>query len=282
MQIKQEHICFGGTLKIIEHASDALSCNMTFSVFVPDVTSSQEHAALMFLSGLTCTHDNFTTKAGAYKKAAELGLIVIAPDTSPRGADVPDDKDSYDFGKGAGFYINATQQPWSKNYQMESYIAQELPQILSAEMGVNTKKMGISGHSMGGHGALTLCLKYPEVFKSVSAFAPIVAPSQVPWGHKAFSRYIGDDQVEWQKHDAVALMEKSQNRSDYPNILIDQGVGDQFLEEQLQPQLFEQACTGVDQSLSLRFHEGYDHSYFFIQSFIDDHLEHHHKILTNI
>lgn len=275
--ILEEHICFGGTLKIVGHQSEVLGCAMKFSIFLPKGVETTKAPALMFLSGLTCTHENFTTKAGAYRKAAELGMIIIAPDTSPRGDDVPDDE-AYDFGKGAGFYINATQEPWAKNYQMESYIAKELPHLLAAEFAV-TGKMGISGHSMGGHGALTLYMKYPERFASCSAFAPIVTPSYVPWGRKAFTGYLGVEGPEWSKHDACELVEDAQiDRT--KTILIDQGTEDQFVEEQLKPELFNEACEEAGQAVKIRYQNGYDHSYYFISSFIDDHLEHHIKLLA--
>jgi len=274
----ETHTCFGGTLSVYEHESAVLGCTMKFSVFLPAQAKDGAVPYLTYLSGLTCTHDNFTTKAGAYGAAAAAGLAIIAPDTSPRGDEVPDDE-GYDFGKGAGFYINATQEPWAKHFKMESYITSELNDLVKAEFPVNEDQQGIFGHSMGGHGALTLYLKYPDLYRSVSAFSPIVAPSQVPWGHKAFSGYLGDDQAEWKKHDASALMEASGDRSGKPSILIDQGRGDQFLEEQLKPEIFGGACKAVGQDLNLRLHDGYDHSYYFIQSFVADHIAHHEKIL---
>lgn len=273
--------CFGGDVNVYEHESKTLNCTMKFSVFLPEQAKDGPCPAMMFLSGLTCTHDNFTTKSGAYKAAAKLGMIIIAPDTSPRGDDVPDDKDSYDFGKGAGFYIDATQKPWSKHFHMESYIADELYDLVHDKLPVAEGRMGLSGHSMGGHGALTLYFKYPEKFASVSAFSPIVAPSQVPWGQKAFSGYLGDDREAWLAHDACALVAEA-DIEDAPEILIDQGLADQFLEEQLKPHLFEKACKKVGQKLNLRQHAGYDHSYYFIQSFIGDHIAHHAKILKAI
>jgi S-formylglutathione hydrolase len=276
MQILEEHVCFGGVLKVVEHKSETLSCMMKFSIFLPVETETQRCPALMFLSGLTCTHDNFTTKAGAYKQAAKCGMIIIAPDTSPRGDDVPDD-DAYDFGKGAGFYLDATQEPWAKHYKMESYIAEELPRFLAAEFPV-ISTMGITGHSMGGHGALTLYMKYPKQFQSVSAFAPIVAPSQVPWGQKALTGYVGSDSPEWLKYDACELVGHTDiDRTKM--ILIDQGTEDQFVEEQLKPELFKLACDDAGQSVQIRYQDGYDHSYYFIQSFIDDHIDHHAEIL---
>jgi len=275
----ETHHCFEGTLSIYEHQSDALNCDMRFSVYMPPQSKGTSVPFVTFLSGLTCTHDNFTTKAGAYKYASELGVAIIAPDTSPRGDDVPDDEGSYDFGKGAGFYINATKEPWARHYNMERYIAHELTQLVCNELPLDSEKQGICGHSMGGHGALTLYLKYPDLYRSCSAFAPIVAPSQVPWGQKAFAGYLGNDQAQWLKHDATALMGELKDRASFAEILIDQGAGDSFLEEQLKPNLFQEACAKAHQNLTLRMQEGYDHSYFFIQTFIEDHLRHHAQIL---
>lgn len=279
MKTLETHLCFGGTLGVYEHESAVLGCRMIFSVFLPPQAKDGDVPLLTFLSGLTCTHENFTTKAGAYGFAAAHGLAILAPDTSPRGDDVPDD-DAYDFGKGAGFYINATRTPWNTHYQMESYITDELNALVCAHCPVAKDRQGITGHSMGGHGALTLGLKYPDLFKSISAFAPIVAPAHVPWGQKAFTGYLGDDQDVWQQHDACALITAAEDRRTYPEILIDQGRGDNFLEEQLRPHLFEQACLKAQQALQLRMHDGYDHSYYFIQSFIADHVKHHAAILT--
>lgn len=275
----EQHLCFGGTLSVYEHQSDALGCAMTFSVFLPPQAKTASVAFITFLSGLTCTHDNFTTKGGAYEAAAREGIAIIAPDTSPRGDDVADDEGAYDFGKGAGFYINARQKPWAEHYQMERYIASELNDLVCKEFPVLKNKQGICGHSMGGHGALTLHLKYPDLYKSASAFSPIVAPSQVPWGQKAFSGYLGEDTDEWQKHDACILMTAAKGRAAFPVILIDQGMDDPFLAEQLKPELFEDACAGAGQALQLRLHDGYDHSYYFIQSFMKDHISHHSGIL---
>ncbi len=279
MKETEKHICFGGTLGVYEHTSAALECDMKFSVFLPPQAKDGPVPFITFLSGLTCTHENFTTKAGAYEAAAQEGVAIIAPDTSPRGDHVPDDADSYDFGKGAGFYIDATQAPWAKNYRMERYIADELNALVCAQFPLLRARQGICGHSMGGHGALTLCLKYPVLYQSASAFSPIVAPSQVPWGEKAFAGYLGDDTGEWRRHDACALMRHAKNRAHYPAILIDQGTADQFLETQLKPHLFADACADAGQALTLRLHEGYDHSYYFIQSFIGDHIRHHADIL---
>lgn len=281
MKELEKHNSFGGVLAIYEHESQVLHCSMKFSLFLPPQAIQQDVPFLTFLSGLTCTHENFTTKAGAYKMAAEAGLAIVAPDTSPRGENVPDDSDSYDFGKGAGFYLNATQEPWQTNYQMEHYIVQELSDLICDQFPLISGSQGLFGHSMGGHGALTLGLKHAEKFKSLSAFSPIVAPSQVPWGRKALSGYLGKDDAEWKKHDATALMEGAENRSGYPEILLDQGTQDQFLEEQLKPHLFEEACKKSGQALTLRMQDGYDHSYYFIQSFIEDHIQHHANILKN-
>ena len=275
----ESHQCFKGRLSVWEHESAVLKSTMRFSVFLPPQAAKEKVPFITFLSGLTCTHDNFTSKAGAYKAAAEKGLAIIAPDTSPRGEDVPDDPDSYDFGQGAGFYINATQDPWAEHYQMESYVTEELNDAVCDQFLLDKNRQGVCGHSMGGHGALTLFLKYPELYKSVSAFSPIVAPSQVPWGQKAFSGYLGTDKQEWKKHDASALVLKAKISDNNPEILIDQGLGDQFLEEQLKPHIFEESCQQAGQKLTLRQHEGYDHSYYFIQSFIDDHIYHHARLL---
>jgi len=277
LEIVSRHGCFGGTVTYYRHASSATGTLMRFSAFVP--ANVQDAPLLWFLSGLTCTEDNFTVKGGAFRQAAALGLVIVAPDTSPRGADVPDDP-AYDFGQGAGFYINATQAPWATHFQMERYIAQELPQVVAAELPVDMRRQGIFGHSMGGHGALTLALKYPQQFTSISAFAPIVAPTQVPWGRKAFTGYLGSDEAVWQDHDACELMRRSGDRRAMPVILLDQGADDPFLHEQLRPELFEAACAAVGQGLILRRQAGYDHGYFFVSTFIDDHLRHHATILN--
>ncbi len=276
----ETHHCFNGTLNVWEHESTALKCTMQFSVFLPPQAEYTPVPFITFLSGLTCNHDNFTTKAGAYGFAAEHGLAIVAPDTSPRGENVPDNE-SYDLGKGAGFYINATQNPWSEHYQMETYITEELNDLICEELPLLKNNQGICGHSMGGHGALTLGLKRPNLFKSISAFAPIVAPSKVPWGQKVFKGYLENNKEEWLKHDACELMIQSKNRETYPTILIDQGNDDQFLEEELKPHLFEQACKKVKQDLTLRLHANYDHSYYFIQSFIKDHIVHHTQTLND-
>ncbi len=269
--------CFKGTLGYYKHAAQSTKCDMRFTVYVPDSAKVSPAPALYYLAGLTCTEENFTTKAGAYKLASELGLILIAPDTSPRGDDVADD-DAYDLGKGASFYLNATQSPWSTHYQMETYLTEELFDLILKEFPADPKRIGIFGHSMGGHGALTLYLRHPEKYRSVSAFAPICAPTECPWGEKAFSHYLGSDRASWNDHDATQLILKSGNASN-PTILIDQGLSDTFLPTQLHPDHFAAACEKVGQKLMLRKHEGYDHSYFFIQTFMDDHLRHHAHIV---
>lgn len=263
---------FGGTQAVYSHRSDACDCDMRVSVFLPPQAKDGPCPALVWLSGLTCTEENFTVKAGAQRMAAELGLIIIAPDTSPRGEDVPDTPDQYDFGKGAGFYLNATESPWDKNYQMESYIRDELTAWMVESFPIDADRIGVFGHSMGGHGALTLHLKNPELYKTCSAFAPIVAPSQVPWGQKALKGYLGNDETSWAAYDATSLVTANPSKTD---ILIDQGKADQFLEEHLQPELFDTACKKSGQSVTIRMQDGYDHSYYFIATFMEDHLRHH-------
>lgn len=271
--------CHGGTVTIYKHAARETSCDMRFSLFAPPQATDAPVPVLFWLSGLTCTEENFTTKACAYKRASELGIAILAPDTSPRGDDVADEA-SYDLGKGAGFYLNATQKPWAKHYRMEDYIAVELPELMAREFpALDKSRIGISGHSMGGHGALTLFLRHRDVFKSVSAFAPICAPTQVPWGQKAFTAYLGEDKTRWLAHDAAALIEGLLDTDSIPPILVDQGSADQFLNDQLKPEKLEAACEKAGIPLTLRMQKGYDHSYYFIQSFIDDHLDHHAKIL---
>ena len=263
---------FDGEQGYFEHQSAVLSCTMRFSVFVPPQAKDGNCPALWYLSGLTCTEDNATVKAGFQRVAAELGMIIICPDTSPRGDDVPDDE-AYDFGKGAGFYLNATEAPWKAHFRMYDYITEELQALVASEFPIDTARQGISGHSMGGHGALTIWAKNRDMYKSVSAFAPIVSPINCPWGEKALSGYLGTDKTTWQDYDACALIEKH-GASDV-EILVDQGLADPFLEKELKPELLEAACTAAGQKLTLRRHKGYDHSYFFISSFIEDHLRHH-------
>jgi S-formylglutathione hydrolase len=281
MQTIAIHRCFEGSLGYYSHDADSTQCPMRFSVFVPPQAADSPVPVLWWLSGLTCTEDNFTVKSGVYRKAAEAGLMIVAPDTSPRGADVADDA-AYDLGQGAGFYVDATTSPWSDNFSMYSYISEELPRLVAAEFPAAQSAYGIFGHSMGGHGALTIGLKHPRRFASISAFAPIVAPMQCPWGQKAFNAYLGSDTEAWRQYDATELMSGGGDRSAFPEILIDQGLGDDFLAEQLMPDRFAVACEAVNQKLRLRKHEGYDHSYFFISSFIDDHICHHADILNDV
>jgi len=260
----------GGTQGVYRHASGATGTDMTFAVFVPDHAPGATLPVVWYLSGLTCTHANVTDK-GEYRRAcAEHGLIFVAPDTSPRGDDVPDE-DAWDFGKGAGFYVDATQAPWATNYRMWSYVTEELPALLAARFPVDMARQSIMGHSMGGHGALTIGLRHPERFRAVSAFSPIVAPTQVPWG-KALDRYLGDDAAVQRRHDAVALIEDGAR---VPELLIDQGEADSFLDEQLRPALLAAACAAAGIDLPLRLHAGYDHSYHFISTFMADQLAWH-------
>lgn len=266
---------FGGTLSVHDHESSICNCDMRFAVYVPPAAASGKVPVLWYLSGLTCDWSNVMEKSGLQRIASELGLMVVAPDTSPRGDDVANDE-AYDLGQGAGFYLSATQKPWADHFQMDKYIVDELSQIIAAKFPADMTRQGITGHSMGGHGALTLHLKHPEIYKTVSAFSPIVAPTQVPWGQKAFSSYLGDDQTKWLAYDATALVRKSPSSA---HILIDQGGADQFIDDQLKPELFEAACKAAGQKLALRRQAGYDHSYYFISSFIADHLKHHAVLL---
>lgn len=272
MELVQSNRSFDGEQRIYRFNSISLQGESKFGIYLPaQALAGQACPTLFYLAGLTCTEDTFAIKAHAQRLAAQLGLILVTPDTSPRGEQVAQG-DHWDIGQGAGFYINATQAPWAEHFQMESYVAEELYDLVIQQFAVQAERIGIFGHSMGGHGALTLALKHPEKFKSVSAFAPICAPSQCPWGEKAFSNYLGSDQAEWLKHDATALVQTK--RAHFADILIDQGLSDQFY-SQLNPALFQQACQAADQPLTLREHAGYDHGYYFIQSFIDDHLQFH-------
>lgn len=265
--------CFGGTQFVFRHASQETGTPMRLAAYVPPQAAKGKVPVVWFLSGLTCTEENFTVKAGAQRMASELGLILVAPDTSPRGEGVPDDPEgAYDFGLGAGFYVDATQAPWAKNYRMRSYIERELPTLIAENLPADMSRQGITGHSMGGHGALTIALRNTERFKAVSAFAPIASPMNCPWGEKALSNYVGADRAAWRDYDACALIESGAR---LPDILVDQGTADSFLENQLKPQLLEGACATAGQPLTLRRQEGYDHSYFFIASFIEDHLRWH-------
>ena len=256
---------------------------MRFSVFLPaQALTGQPVAALIYLAGLTCNEETFMSKAGAQRRAAELGLALIAPDTSPRGAGISGESDAWDFGLAASFYLDATQEPWSKHYLLETYLTQELVSVIGESLPIDTKRFGLFGHSMGGHGALTLALRHPGRFKSLSALAPICAPTQCPWGQKAFKGYLGSDDNEWLQHDATALM-CAMKTAPYPEgILIDQGLADKFLDTQLHPHLFEAACHSVGQPLTLRRHSGYDHGYYFISTFINDHIDHHAQILQRV
>lgn len=272
MKTISEHKCFGGVQGYYAHASTKIGLEMKFSVFQPPQARGAKVPALYYLAGLTCTEETFMVKAGARRVAAELGLMLVAPDTSPRGANIPGDAESWDFGVGAGFYLDATREPWSKHYRMYSYVTRELPALIAEKFPADASRQGIFGHSMGGHGALVSALKNPGQYRSASAFAPIAAPMRCPWGKKAFRGYLGDDQVSWQAWDASELVKQAQ----FPGtILVDQGLADKFLPDQLYPEVFEAACKASGQALTLRRHEGYDHGYYFISTFMEDHLRHH-------
>ena len=250
---------------------------MTFGIYLPPQAETKPCPVLYWLSGLTCTEQNFVTKAGAQAYAAKYGIAIVAPDTSPRGCNIPGEDDDWDFGSGAGFYVNATQAPWSQHYRMYDYVVSELPTLVREQFPIDASRQGIFGHSMGGHGALIVALKNPGMFRSVSAFAPIVAPSQVPWGQKAFCNYLGENLLDWEAYDASVLVKHTDTRLP---ILIDQGEADPFLTEQLRPELFDVACAAVDYPLQLRLHPHYDHSYFFIASLMEDHIRHHAGALS--
>ena len=280
LELISEHACFGGVQRFYKHMSSEIGLPMRFGLFLPaKAVAGAKVPLLTFLAGLTCTEETFAFKAGAQRLAAELGLALLTPDTSPRNTGVDSEDHHWDFGVGAGFYLDATQAPWSGHWCMESYLLKELlPEVVDA-FALDGERLGLFGHSMGGHGALTLALRHPGQFQSVSAFAPICAPTQCPWGHKAFTGYLGQDEATWAEHDASALM-AVQSRAPYPaGILIDQGLADKFLVEQLHPEAFEAACAQVGQPLQLRRHEGYDHGYYFISTFVDDHLRHHAQAL---
>jgi S-formylglutathione hydrolase len=273
MKIISQNRCFDGVQGVYEHESAALGCTMKFAAFAPPQAETGKVPVVWWLSGLTCTHVNFTEKAGAQRVAAELGVMVVAPDTSPRGPDVPDDPDgAYDFGLGAGFYVDATEEPWAKNYQMRTYIEDELPILVAEHLPGDLTRQSIMGHSMGGHGALTIALRSPFRYAAVSAFAPIVSPMNCPWGVKALGRYLGEDRNAWRAYDACALIEDGAR---VEALLVEQGTADQFLTEQLKPELLEAACetAGIPLTLNRRAH--YDHSYYFMASFIEDHLRWH-------
>ncbi|HEY9629407.1 MAG TPA: S-formylglutathione hydrolase [Coleofasciculaceae cyanobacterium] len=275
LTLVSEAACFGGAMGFYSHASKACNSTLKFSVYQPPQAKTQSLPVLYFLSGLTCTEENFMAKAGAQQFAAELGLILVTPDTSPRNTGIPGEDEDWDFGTGAGFYVDATTEPWQKHYRMYSYVVEELPALIAQNFPVSDRQ-GIFGHSMGGHGALVCALRNPDRYQSVSAFAPIAAPMQCAWGQKAFSNYLGDNTEDWRRYDASQLV----RMAPYPQtILIDQGTGDRFLTTQLLPQEFEKACAEVGQSLNLRMQEGYDHSYYFIATFMQDHIRHHAKAL---
>lgn len=272
LEVLSEQRCHGGVQGFYRHDSAAIGLPMRFGVYRPPQAAAGPVPVLYYLAGLTCTEETFPIKAGAQRVAAELGLMLVSPDTSPRETGIAGEADDWEFGAGAGFYLDATQAPWRAHFRMHEYVARELPALVARHFAADPARCGIFGHSMGGHGALTLALRHPRQYRSVSAFAPIVAPTQVPWGLKAFARYLGEDRAAWDEHDACVLV----GRQPHPGtILLDQGLADRFLETQLRPELFEAACARAGQALRLRRHAGYDHGYYFIQSFIDDHLRHH-------
>ncbi|TKC82875.1 S-formylglutathione hydrolase [Trinickia terrae] len=279
LDIVEEHACHGGVQRIYRHDSRAIGLPMRFSAYLPPQAAHTRVPALFYLAGLTCTEETFAIKAGAQRFAAQHGIALISPDTSPRGAGVEGESASWDFGAGAGFYVDATEAPWSKHYRMGSYVVDELRETVLAELPVEGGKLGIFGHSMGGHGALTLALRNPGIYRSVSAFAPIAAPMRCPWGEKAFSGYLGADRETWKRYDASELVARSGGAKFAEGILIDQGLADQFLPTQLNPDVFEAACRAAGQPLTLRRHAGYDHGYYFISTFMSDHLAHHAKVL---
>jgi S-formylglutathione hydrolase len=278
--IVSRHRCFGGEVLFAKHASEVNACEMRFSVYLPPQAQRGPVPVVYYLAGLTCTEETFMIKAGAQRVAADLGLMLVAPDTSPRGLGLPGEADDWDFGVGAGFYVDATEAPWSAHFRMYSYVACELPQLVESAFPVDPGRRGIFGHSMGGHGALTIALKHPDRYGSVSAFAPIAAPMQCPWGEKAFRGYLGADRERWRAYDATELIRGLPASAPRRALLVDQGLADKFLEEQLLPQRLEAACRESGHPLTLRRHEGYDHGYYFIASFVEDHLAHHARALS--
>jgi S-formylglutathione hydrolase len=272
LQVLSEHACFGGTQGFYAHASRECATEMRFSVYRPPQAARGPVPVLYYLAGLTCTEETFAIKAGAQRLAAEFGLMLVAPDTSPRSPRIPGDDEHWDFGLGAGFYVDATEAPWSSHYRMFSYVTRELPAVVAAAFPARMDRQGIFGHSMGGHGALVCALRRPEQYRSVSAFAPVSSPSRVPWGRKAFTRYLGPDPARWADYDAAALVGRALFAD---TILVDQGTADRFLDEQLQPQRFVEACAAAGQPLQSRLQDGYDHGYYFIATFVADHLRHH-------
>ncbi|SAL72167.1 carboxylesterase [Caballeronia arvi] len=279
LELVEEHRCFDGVQRVYRHDSRTIGLPMRFSVFLPARAASGKVPALFYLAGLTCTEETFPIKAGAQRYAAEHGIALIAPDTSPRGADIPGEKDAWDFGVGAGFYVDATREPWAQRYRMYSYVTQELRDVVLAELPVREDRIGIFGHSMGGHGALVLALRNPGLYRSVSAFAPIAAPSLCPWGVKAFTGYLGDDRAAWAQYDASELIKSDAAARFEGGILIDQGLADQFLAEQLYPEVFERNALAAGHKVTVRRHEGYDHGYFFISTFVGEHVAHHARVL---
>ena len=276
LETRSQHICFDGIQCFYQHQSAIIGLPMRFSVYQPPQAQNKPVPVVFFLAGLTCTEETFMIKAGAQRYAAEYGLMLVSMDTSPRQTGIPGETDHWDFGAGAGFYLDAMQAPWSKYFRMESYVTHELRNIIVDQFPADPNRIGISGHSMGGHGALTLALRYPDLYRSVSAFAPICAPMQCPWGQKAFRNYLGENQKHWQPYDATALINDGHR---VPDILIDQGLNDQFLTEQLHPHHLENACAATGQKLTLRYHQDYDHSYYFISTFIGEHLKYHREQL---
>lgn len=275
-----QHLCFAGTQMIYSHFSKVLDCTMRFAIYVPLIANKKKLPVLFWLSGLTCTEENFITKAGAQRVASSLGLILVVPDTSPRALQIPDENKNFDFGAGASFYLDATQEPWAKHYKMYSYLSQELPLLISSQFAADATRQGIFGHSMGGHGALSIALKNPHIYKSVSAFAPICSLMHCSWGEKALAGYLGDDKDLWKPYDVCDLIK--QHGWAGPPILVDQGTADPFIEQQLKPHLLQQACEQNKVALELRQQEGYDHSYYFIATFIEDHLQYHAKNLLGL
>ncbi len=275
-----QHRCYGGTVGFYRHEAASTACPMRFSVFTPAQAAAGRVPVLYYLSGLTCTEETFMIKAGAQRVAAQLGLMLVAPDTSPRGLNLPGESDAWDFGVGAGFYVDATEAPWSKNFRMYTYVTQELRELITTHFPADAGRSGIFGHSMGGHGALVLGLRNPDIYRSISAFAPICAPRQCPWGTKAFTGYLGEDRGQWAQYDATELVAALKDGPRRPPLLVDQGLSDPFLAEQLHPHLLEQACQRSGLALTVRRHEGYDHGYYFISTLVEDHLRHHLGILS--
>ncbi|HRB96190.1 MAG TPA: S-formylglutathione hydrolase [Nitrosomonas sp.] len=276
LETRNQHACFGGIQGFYQHLSSIIGLPMRFSVYQPPQVKDHAVPVLFFLAGLTCTEETFMIKAGAQRYAAEYGLMLVSMDTSPRQTGIAEETDHWDFGAGAGFYLDATTEPWCKFYRMESYVTEELRDIIIQHFPADENRMGIFGHSMGGHGALTLALRYPELYRSISAFAPICAPMRCPWGQKAFRNYLGENQQNWQLYDATELIKDGRR---VPDLLVDQGLNDQFMTEQLHPHHLENACAAVGQKLTLRYHQDYDHSYYFISTFIGEHLKYHRDAL---